>query len=118
MNGEQKPVIDPEVLSVLREAIGNTINDIIKLYIDDVPNSLQQMFKSLEANDLVTVGRLAHSLKSSSANLGAMRTSDIAAELESSIKNGLYDSPKILEDIQNLQQSFDQSLPLFRDYLK
>lgn len=118
MNGEQALIVDPETLIVLREAIGDTINDIINLYLDDVPNTLQQMLKSLDAADLITVGRLAHSLKSSSANLGAMQTSILAAELESAIKNGLSDSPKVLVAIKNLQQSFDQSAPLFRDYLK
>lgn len=47
MNGE-KPIVDLEVLSELREAIGNTTNDIVRLYLDDVPNSLQHMFKALD----------------------------------------------------------------------
>jgi HPt (histidine-containing phosphotransfer) domain-containing protein len=118
MNGEENPIIDSEVLVVLREAIGDTVNDIIALYLDDVPKSLQHMFKSAEESDFVTVGRLAHSLKSSSANLGAMRTSNLAADIESAIKDGFNDQDKILKDIQNLQQSFDQSAPLFRDCLK
>lgn len=118
MSGEQALILDLETLAVLREAIGDSTNDIVNLYLDDVPNNLRQMFLSLETSDLVTVGRLAHSLKSSSASLGAMQTSRLAAELESAIKNGLSDSDKIFEAIKNLQQSFDQSSPLFRDYLK
>lgn len=118
MNGEPELIIDPDVLIMLRESIGDRTTDIIRLYLDDVPNSLQHMFKALDAADLVTVGRLAHSLKSSSANLGAMRTSKLAAKLESAINDGLNDPAKILEFITNLQLSFDRSVPLFSDYLK
>jgi len=118
MNGESRPILDLEILAVLREAIGDTTNDIIRLYIDDVPKNMQQMLVALEQSDFVTVGRLAHSLKSSSANLGAMQTSSLAAELESAIKDGLNDPKKILELIKNLQQSYDQSYLLFCDYIK
>ncbi len=118
MNGESKPIVDPETLAVLRDVIGDTINDIIKLYLEDVPHSLQLMLNASNSADFVAVGRLAHSLKSSSANLGAMQTSKISAEIENAIKNGLSDSSRIFNMIEELQHSFDQSSAVFRDYLK
>lgn len=118
MNGEAQTILDLETLTVLRDAIGDDINNIISLYLNDVPNSLQRMQQALEQNDLVTVGRLAHSLKSSSASLGAMQISRLAAGLEYDISVGVHEVPKILNAIKSLQQSFDQISPLFRDYLK
>ncbi|MEI8164282.1 MAG: response regulator, partial [Betaproteobacteria bacterium] len=61
---------------------------LLALFVDshgDDPQRLQQM---LDAGDLPGVQRLAHTLKGSAGNLGAMRVSEAANKLQSSVRRG------------------------------
>lgn len=116
MNTESVKIIDLEVLDTLHDAIGDSLADIIKLYLIGTPNDLAQMQQAIESKDFTTVGRLAHSLKSSSANLGAMQTSALAAELEHIIAAGGEDPEIIMLAINKVILSFDQTHIMFDKY--
>ncbi len=117
MNKEPKPILDKEVLVTLQDAIGTDTQRIIRLYLDDFPRNIKEMRTALENHDFAIVGRLAHSLKSSSANLGAMQTSSIAEELEHKIKHGEISHEVLVVDVDKLAASYDQTAPMFNDYL-
>jgi HPt (histidine-containing phosphotransfer) domain-containing protein len=117
MSGEDLKQLDHEVIAMLQEAIGASVKRIIVLYLEDFPNNIQQMRQALQAQDLTTVAMLAHSVKSSSANLGAMQTSQLATQLESLINNGETKSATIDAAIDGLSLSFDQVRPMFNEYL-
>lgn len=116
MNGEAPKLLDTESLDVLRDAIGDSIQNIIKLYLQDVPHDLQSMQAALVSNDLETLRRLAHSLKATSANLGAMQTSSLATKLESSITDGEIDPSILSELLTKLTTSFDQTRSLLENW--
>ena len=56
--------------------------ELIDTYLDDTPNRLHNMRGALDAGEAEVFVREAHTLKSSSANLGAMRLSQLAQRLE------------------------------------
>jgi two-component system, sensor histidine kinase and response regulator len=56
--------------------------ELVELYLQDTPNRLIELRRALDSGDTPTVTREAHTLKSSSANLGAMKMSGFAKELE------------------------------------
>jgi HPt (histidine-containing phosphotransfer) domain-containing protein len=112
MSSEIK-VLDQEVIELLHDAIGDSLPEIINLFLDDVPESLEKMRISLAQGDFAAIGLTAHSLKSSSANLGAMQMSALCAELEQVIANGESNSLFISESIEEIANSFDQVRPLF-----
>lgn len=109
MSGEQPEVLNLDTIAMMYDAIGDDLNQIIDLYIVDVPQDLEKMRQALASNDLTTAHRLAHSLKSSSANLGAMQTSALAADLEHSIKDGETDIELLTKKLDALTVSFDQT---------
>ncbi len=109
---------DPEVLDALHAAIGDSINRIISIYVEDFPRTIQDMRSALEQTDLATVARLAHSLKSSSGNLGAMQLVTTSLNLEQMIKDGTIAADQIQASIDQLEQIFLQVQPRLLSYIR
>ena len=118
MSMEANEIFDPKVLVTLREEIGDAVIKVVKVYLDDTPNSLQKMQQALTQNDLETVKRLAHSLKSSSANVGAMQMSFLARNLEQELNQGTSDATKIAAAIKEMHDTFDLTQPMFEEFLQ
>ena len=77
--------LDPAALADMLEMVGDDpefVGDIVDTYLADAPDQLTGMRTALEAGDLVTLGRLAHTLKGNSRNVGATALAEIARTLE------------------------------------
>lgn len=111
-------IFDPSVLSSLHEAIGDSINKIISIYLDDFPKNIAAMKAALNKHEYETVGLIAHSLKSSSGNLGAIELVKLAADLEVYIRqpNNLNEE-HIAQSIENLEQSFKRTQPQLSSFI-
>ena len=79
-------VIDRSVLASLRELQDEGDPDIVAevggLFIKHSPDKINAIMQSVENGDAKGLHMAAHSLKSSSAYVGAMRLSSMAKELE------------------------------------
>ena len=75
---------------ILRKAIG--------LYMDSAPGLMQTLRESIEQGDGEALRAAAHSLKSSSANLGAERLAALCEELEGMGTTGCMDAGAALLD--------------------
>jgi len=114
---QSKIIFDEQTLDDLREAIGEQVKHIVSVYLEDVPLTFQHLRAALNNLEYETIGRLAHSLKSSSANIGAPLVAQLAAKLEQSMKDGLTDKPEISEAINNLENAFRQVRPMLIKYI-
>jgi HPt (histidine-containing phosphotransfer) domain-containing protein len=80
------PPIDPEAIAGLRELNagdgGEFLREIVGIYVEDTPKRILEMRTSLAAGDLPTFTRAAHTVKGSSANLGAQGVRGVAERLE------------------------------------
>lgn len=84
-------VLDPAALENLRETVGGDVEFMVELmntFLEDAPRMLADMHQALESGDAVLLRRSAHSLKSNSAEFGAMDLSELCRELEALSKNG------------------------------
>lgn len=81
-----KAIIDVSALRKLERLQGpgseNLLGEVILLFNDETPLALSQIRKSLDEGNLSGVVQIAHSLKSSAANLGAFRLRDLSERLE------------------------------------
>ncbi|MDH5355894.1 MAG: response regulator, partial [Gammaproteobacteria bacterium] len=88
-------VLDDSVLAqirVLSEATGrDVIGKTIDMYLEQSPESAKTIRRAWTDGDLETLWQAAHSLKSSSANLGAAEFSRLCAELEEHGRQGNRD---------------------------
>jgi HPt (histidine-containing phosphotransfer) domain-containing protein len=78
------PMIDTRTLQALRELGGehDLVRELIDLFLEDAPVRLQSMQAAVSGPDFATLELQAHTLKSSSANLGAEELSRLCARLE------------------------------------
>ena len=98
-------IIDPEAIATLRELNpddnGAFLREIIGIYVEDTPRRLQELKSSLAAGDIALFTRTAHTIKGSSANVGARTLASIAERLESmSRKEGLGGLGSLVADCE------------------
>lgn len=89
------PVLDQEVLDELLEVIGPDTVRIIGVFLDDTPPLIRQLQDASVAADLDQLRALAHSLKSASANVGAMALSAAAWRIEHDARAGTLERPAV-----------------------
>lgn len=80
------PVIDETVLDDIRQMSGeqasSLIGNIVELYLQKSPALIDDIHHSVRQGNADQLFRAAHALKSSSANIGAVRVSEVARHLE------------------------------------
>ena len=59
-----------------------TTREIANLFVSDSKNLLVQMAEAMDAGEETVVRRIGHTLKSSSASMGALEVSAIARDIE------------------------------------
>jgi HPt (histidine-containing phosphotransfer) domain-containing protein len=77
------PVIDEAAFANLVAMTGEDfIGELVAAYVEESSPLLTEMQRALAAGEAEALARAAHSMKSSSASLGALRFSELARELE------------------------------------
>ncbi|MGR9052808.1 MAG: response regulator, partial [Gammaproteobacteria bacterium] len=86
-------VIDVKALDKIRNLqrvdSGTLVNKIIDLYLDATPAQLRDMRQAWADNNLAGLAKLAHSMKTSSSNLGAETLARYCRRLEADVQNML-----------------------------
>jgi HPt (histidine-containing phosphotransfer) domain-containing protein len=89
------PVLDPAVLDELRAATGDDdefLRDLVATYVDEAAGHLDALGQAAAAVDAASIVRPAHTLKSSSASIGAMRLASICRDIEAAGREGRADN--------------------------
>jgi two-component system, sensor histidine kinase and response regulator len=92
VNGSNRPgqgasgVIDMKVIEGLRELGGDDdpglLVEVIGMFLDDAPTRIREIEQGLANGDVKLLERAAHSLKSASANVGAIQLSTVCKRIE------------------------------------
>jgi len=98
--------IDRSVLCALQDlqirGEPSVVKRVIDAYLADSEPLVSRLQEALLVNDGEVLQRSAHSLKSSSANVGALGLSEISRELEMECKNnGAEDAPRLVAAIES-----------------
>jgi signal transduction histidine kinase/ligand-binding sensor domain-containing protein/CheY-like chemotaxis protein/HPt (histidine-containing phosphotransfer) domain-containing protein len=107
----QSPVDMPRLLDIA-DGEDSFTDELIELFIATGDTALADIRKALQCGDWETVGRKAHSLKGSSANIFAHATSAAAARLESAARDGERDQ------LTQLEQELRQETHRASEYLR
>jgi HPt (histidine-containing phosphotransfer) domain-containing protein len=86
--------------------------ELVQLFIESGDSVLQDIRGALERGDMAALGRAAHSLKGSSANMCASLASEAAARLESAARAG------VAEDVAKLEMQLRAETLRAMDYLR
>ena len=84
--------LDPAALDRLRELAGNDedfVRELLTTYLEDAVGQLARMRAAAEAGDQPALVMASHSLKSNSANVGAIQLADLCRALEADARAGV-----------------------------
>jgi two-component system, sensor histidine kinase and response regulator len=100
------PVMDRQTLTAIRAlqrpGKPDVLNKAINIYLDTAPKLLRALRIALEARDAIGIHTAAHSLKSSSASLGALELAHWCKELETMGRmQALNEAGPILRKLEN-----------------
>ncbi|QKW58470.1 hybrid sensor histidine kinase/response regulator [Stenotrophomonas sp. NA06056] len=90
-----QPVLDRSVLDELHAVIGDAAAQIVAVFLEDAPQLVQQLQQAAQGNDIERLQALSHSLKSSSANVGALSLSAVARRIEHEARSGSLQRPAV-----------------------
>ncbi|MDH5778606.1 MAG: response regulator, partial [Gammaproteobacteria bacterium] len=107
-------VLDDKVIKELYELMGDDVNSVFDAFLQSLSEHMPALAKAVEAEDLEQIATISHTLKGSSANIGANKFSSVSKavlELARAKKidgiNELHhdlieESAKITEAIKNI----------------
>ena len=87
------PLLDAATLADLEEIMGDEVRSLVRAYLHDGDARVLALRVAADRNDGAEVGKLAHSLKSASANVGAKTLSAAAKSVEQDARNGVLADP-------------------------
>jgi len=97
--------LDAGVIGDLIDVMGDEFTDLVRVYLEDTPKGVALLEQAAMHKHIEGIIAPSHSLKSTSANLGAMRLADIAKRLEHGARTGeLGNEPMIL--VNELKREF------------
>ena len=86
------PAIDPEAIEQLRfledEDQPNVVAELVMLFVEHTPPKITAIREGIAQGDADAVKRAAHSLKGSSANVGATGMQDVCDQIEQAATGG------------------------------
>jgi HPt (histidine-containing phosphotransfer) domain-containing protein len=95
---ELSEAIDPSALASLRELQGegepDIVSEVCDLFVKHAPERITSIEQAIKSGDAKGLLMAAHSLKSSSAYVGAMRLSTLSKELELMGRTGALEGAK------------------------
>jgi HPt (histidine-containing phosphotransfer) domain-containing protein len=82
----QREVINRAALDAIRALSKDggdaLVQKVVAAYVDDTPQHLQTLRRAISGDDPTSVRKVAHSLKSASANVGAQKLAQLCKEME------------------------------------
>ena len=114
---EQKLLIDPRMLDEIRALEQNGVPGLLSKAINKYLEHSQKVISALETavrnGDADAQYQAAHSLKGSSASMGALRLAELCGELETMDRqNKVQNSAQRFEDVTSLHASVCEALKM------
>ncbi len=119
MDNPSEQVLDPEVIECLKELGGEDdpglFAELVDMFLHDTPERLTALQTALASDDIKEIERVAHSMKSSCGNLGAMGLADLCFQIEMAGRNGTVDDLKSLversdDEYQRVRSALESEL--------
>ena len=84
--------IDLAAIESLRGGSPDLWNRLVCIYLDSTPDGIKTLEQALTAEDSAAVHLAAHSPKSASANMGAIRLADLCQQIETAAGDKILES--------------------------
>jgi len=113
---DESNALRPEVLRKLRSALSklrsNAFKEVINAYLHEAESRIAQMNRALSQSNLPELQLAAHTLKSSSALVGAAHLSSLCQQLEaqvsSAVEHRINLPPNVYEMFSQIQREYNR----------
>jgi len=115
MSTPQPPTLD---FARVEEATGGDyefMKELVDLFLEDAAERLRELEEAVASGDADKLGKCAHKLKGSSANVGADHMSHLARSLEERAKQANFD--RVDEIVALIAHQLSEVGPKFRSYI-
>lgn len=115
MTDGQPPVVDMGVVNALRESVGDDddfVRELVETYIGEGRGHLDALAEAAAKGDPAEAVRPSHTLKSSSASVGAMRLSELCRSIEAASREGVIDG--LSERVATVRETWAATVEAFR----
>jgi HPt (histidine-containing phosphotransfer) domain-containing protein len=85
--------IDASIIGDLLDTMGGEFGDLVRVYLEDAPQRVGEIEAAAASGDAAAQVAPAHTLKSSSANIGATALSELARGIEHAARAGVPTGP-------------------------
>lgn len=103
-----------EVLEELKEFMGDDIGSLIDMFLQETPQIIKKMDEHVMAKDFEDIKQLAHTLKSTSANIGAKGLNHFCKQLEQA---AIKEEGALLSQVQmKLRKAYQLSAQELKKY--
>ncbi len=113
----EKCGIDVGALEYAREALGAKLSTVIAYYLEDTEGYIKRIEAALADNDPAAIILPAHSVKSSSHQLGALQLSDLAKRVEALARSNSSSRNSSGDEIPGLLASMKTAFAAAKPYL-
>ena len=112
INHSDQTLIDETIFNTLKELMEDDFQDLLESYKEDAQKLLKDLKSSSTEADLDIMVRAAHTLKSSSNNIGATALANVAFEIETLGKdNNLVKAGSLIPSLKSLLAQTLKALP-------
>tara|TARA_Y100001954_G_scaffold236450_1_gene297122 strand:- start:56 stop:418 length:363 start_codon:yes stop_codon:yes gene_type:complete len=112
MDYQPQDILDENIVAELLD-VGDAefLQDLFETYIQDAHEKIDGMTKALATQDANTLGKLAHTFKGASGNIGAIKLSQIAEKLQHmGHQDQLEGVEAVVADLIELYQLVEQAM--------
>ncbi|RZK98956.1 MAG: Hpt domain-containing protein [Rubrivivax sp.] len=95
------PLLDPSPMAELWQASPSRAARLLGFYLEDLPGQISGILTALQTRNAAQIGDIAHSLKSSSRQMGALKLGEAAYRVEQAARSNPPD-PYLPQFVQSL----------------
>jgi signal transduction histidine kinase/CheY-like chemotaxis protein/HPt (histidine-containing phosphotransfer) domain-containing protein len=101
-------VLDTDVIRDLVEVMGGEFTDLVRVYLEDTPKAITALEQAASQGNVDGLIAPSHSLKSTSANLGAMGLSELAKRVEHGARGGTLSASEAPVLVAEIKRGFQR----------
>ena len=100
--------LDQEIVRDLLDVMGDEFTDLVRVYLEDTPKALATLDQAASRGSVDGLIAPSHSLKSTSANLGAIGLSELAKRLEHGARAGTLSAADAVVIVGEIKRNFQR----------
>ena len=101
-------VLDTDVIRDLVEVMGGEFTDLVRVYLEDTPKAITTLEQAATQGNIDGLIAPSHSLKSTSANLGATSLSELAKRVEHGARAGTLNANEAPILVAEIKRGFQR----------